>query len=253
MENCSPPRSTRGLSNYGIQDNCDCICHFQEECKMDNLNCDMSYQNKSMCNNMVNIHCISPCISHSPSPNRIRTGVNYDSDIRNVSRNISSNCLCVCDKICSCPCHCVACVCCPCVKEKQDPDTSEYYRNLYFQIKSELELEKKRNERMKYSKKMQENNMENFQKEKEILLTEIEQLKSKLAETMDKLKEEADKNMARDDEMFTFKQEELPKIKDTYEKMIKKIKEDYNKQIDYLNKQLNDLSKENMELKFKFR
>ena len=36
-------------------------------------------------------------------------------------------------------------------------------KDLYYQIKSELELEKKRNERMKYNKQMHENNIENSQ------------------------------------------------------------------------------------------
>ena len=40
---------------------------------------------------------------------------------------------------------------------------------------------------------------------------------------MNKLKDEAEKNMARDDELFTFKQEALPEIKENYERMIKKI------------------------------
>ena len=252
MKNCSPPRSTRGLSNYSIQDNCDCICHFQEECKMDNFNCDMSFQNKSMCNNMVNIHCISPCISHSPSPNRIRAGANYDSDIRNISRNMSSNCLCVCDKICSCPCHCVACVCCPCVKDRQDTQTSttDYYKNLYEQIKSELELEKKRNERMKYDRQMHKNNLQNFENEKNSLLYQNEQLKNKLDETLAKLQQEEDKNNRREQELFSFKQEELPKLQESYETLITKIKEKYEKQINCLNNQMNNLAKENVSMKY---
>ena len=224
----SPPPNTKTVSYFNRHENCDCDCHCPDDCDTDYLA--RSVRDNNLC--------------FSPSPLR--------PNIKNETHEIHSG-LCVCDKICNCPCHCISCVCCPCVKERQDPDTGEYYRNLYFQIKSELELEKKRNERMKYSKQMHENNIENSQKEKEILLTEIEQLKSKLAETMDKLKNEAEKNMARDDELFTFKQEEVPKIQDTYEKMIKKIKDDYNKQINYLNNQLSDLSKENMELKLNFK
>ena len=34
MKNCSPPGSNGLLSSYTLQDNCDCLCHFQEECKM---------------------------------------------------------------------------------------------------------------------------------------------------------------------------------------------------------------------------
>ena len=176
---------------------------------------------------------------------------NLNSEINPEIKNNSG--LCICENVCSCPCHCISCVCCPCVKERTEPDSEEYYRNLYLQIKSELELEKKRNERMKYNKKMHENNIENSKKEKEILLTEIQQLKEKLAETMNKLKEEAEKNMERDEELFNFKQEEIPKIKENYEKMIKNIKDGGNKQINYLNNQLNALAKENMELKFKLK
>ena len=208
MKNCSPPRSTRGLSNYSIQENCDCLCHYPEECKMNNFDCDVCYQNQSMCNNMLNIRCISPCSSHSPSPIRIRKAANYSSDIRNLSRHMSSsNCLCVCDKICSCPCHCVAtCVCCPCVKERQDTQTSnnDYYKNLYEQIKSELELEKKRNERMKYDKEMHKNNLQNYENEKNNLLYENEMLKNKLNETMAKLQQEEDKNNRREQEFIYF-------------------------------------------------
>ena len=155
----------------------------------------------------------------------------FSPTLMKTNSNIKKDCLCICENVCNCPCHCISCVCCPCVKERQDPDTSEYYRNLYLEIKSELELEKKRNERMKYNKKINENNMENVKKEKEILLNEIEQLKDKLGETMDKLKEETEKNIARDNELYIFKEEEIPKLKESYEKMIKKIKDDSNKQI----------------------
>ena len=37
--------------------------------------------------------------------------------------------------------------------------------------------------------------------------------------------------MARDDELYTFREEEIPKIKDSYEKMIRKLKDETNKQI----------------------
>ena len=138
----SPPPFTKTISYFNRNENCDCDCHCPEDCETDYV-----------------AHSIRDNICFSPSPMRTSSS--------KLKAEIHSG-LCVCDKVCDCPCHCISCVCCPCVKEKQDPDTSEYYRNLYFQIKSELELEKKRNERMKYSKKMQENNMENFQKEKEI-------------------------------------------------------------------------------------
>ena len=232
MRNClSPSPNMKSISYFNRNDNCDCNCHFPEECK-ENYLAQSVHENNNF---------------FSPSPMRSNIKTDFHSDIN------SNSGLCVCDNICNCPCHCISCVCCPCVKDRKDIDTSDYYRNLYLQIKSELELEKKRNERMKYNRKMHENNIENSQKEKEILLAEIEQLKTKLAETMNKLKDEAEKNMARDDELFTFKQEALPEIKENYERMIKKIKDDANNQINYLNNQLNALNKENMELKLKLK
>ena len=203
MRNClSPSPNIKSISHFNRNENCDCNCHFPEECKE-------NYLAQSMNENNI-FSSPSPC----PSPMRSNTKKDLHSEILN------NNGLCVCNNICNCPCHCITCICCPCVKDRKQIDTSDYYRNLYFQIKSELELEKKRNERMKYNKKMHENNFENAQKEKEILCTEIEQLKNKLAETMNKLKEEAEKNMARDDELFTFKQEALPEIKENYENII---------------------------------
>ena len=201
MRNClSPPPTIKSIQNYTRNSNCECNCHFTDDCEQNLLNL-TSHENNLCC---------------SPSPIRRPVKNGFQKQTKN------NYYLCSCDEICNCPCHCVTCVCCPCVKERRDPDTSEYYRNLYQQLKSELELEKKRNERMKYNKKMHENNMENSQKEKEILLQEIDQLKKKLAETMNKLKDEAEKNMERDDELFTFKQEEIPKLKETYDKKNKR-------------------------------
>ena len=174
MRNClSPPPNIKSTSYFSRNDNCDCNCHFPEDCNDEIFG--LSVQENNNCN------CFSP------SPIRRNLNSEIDPEIKNNTG------LCICENVCKCPCHCISCVCCPCVKERTEPDTEEYYRNLYLQIKSELELEKKRNERMKYNKKMHENNMENSQKEKDILLTEIEQLKEKLAETMNKLKEEAEK------------------------------------------------------------
>ena len=39
---------------------------------------------------------------------------------------------------------------------------------------------------------------------------------------MNKLKDEAEKNMECDDELFTFKKEEIPKLKETYDKKNKR-------------------------------
>ena len=110
----SPPPITKTISYFKRNENCECDCHCPEDCETDYL-----------CHSIKENNC------YSPSPMR-----------SNIKAEIHSG-LCVCDKVCECPCHCISCVCCPCVKEKEDIDTSEYYRNLYFQIKSELELEKK--------------------------------------------------------------------------------------------------------------
>ena len=216
MRNClSPSPNIKSISYFNRMDNCDCDCHYDDGCNDDLLALSARENN---------------CFSPSPMRTNIKADFHND-DIKN------AGCLCLCENVCNCPCHCISCVCCPCVKERQEPDTNDYYRNLYLEIKSELELEKKRNERMKYNKKINENNMENSKKEKEILLNEIEQLKDKLGETMNKLKEQTEKNMARDDELYTFKEEEIPK------------KDEVNKQINHLNNQLNNLSKEKIELK----
>ena len=114
----------------------------------------------------------------------------------------------------------------PYMKKRQNSDSGYFYRNLYLKFKPELDLEKKRNERMKYDKKVHENNTKNSRKEKDIYL-KIKQLKNK--------------------------QKEIPIIKETYEQMINKLKEDANKKIDYLNNQLNSLSKENMELNYRLK
>ena len=233
MRNClSPSPNIKTIPYFNRNMDCECNCHFPDDCNNDDF---LTLTTRG-----------SNCFSLSPMRSTIKSA--KCEEIKNNNEG-----LCVCENVCNCPCHCISCVCCPCGKGKSDEDKGEYYRNLYLQTKSELELEKKRNERMKYNKKMHENNMENSQKEKEILLTEIEQLKKKLAETMNKLKEQAENNMAKEDELFTFKQEEIPKIKESYEKMIKKIKDDANKEINYLNNELNALTKENMELKLKLK
>ena len=181
------------------------------------------------------------CDCHSPESNITDYLARSDRDkicyyptspMTQSSKTAMDSCVCVCEKVCECPCHCVSCVCCPCIKdrEKIDKDSSDCYKNLYFQIKNELDLEKKRNERMKYNKTMQEDNIENIQKENKLLLEEIDQLKQKLAETMNELNENRCKNI----QNFTKNEgfcccaccvhEDLSTIKDAYEKMIEKNK-----------------------------
>jgi len=140
----------------------------------------------------------------------------------------------------------VTCLCCPCVKEKKN----DYYKNLYSQIKSELEIEKRRSERMKYDKDMKSQNNE---KEKQKLVLENSQLKKQLQETLALLGEEEEKNAQRDEEVYKFKNDELPKLQQSYENLIKTLKEEKDKQINDLNNKLGDLSKENISLKYQIK
>ena len=247
MKNCSLTNSNSYMSNYYTQDNCEYIYHFPEDC---NAN-----QNKIICQNIHTIHSVSPCHSHSSSPDRIMVAAHQNKAIQNLQKNMSSGSLCICENICNCPCHCVTCVCCPCVKEKANinNNTDNYYKTLYEQVKSELELERRRNDRMKYDKQLHKNNLLNSENEKKNLLCENEQLKNKLAETMARLEQEEDKNNRRDEELFNFKNNELPKLQDSYENLIKKIKEENNKQLNGLNNQMSNLSKENISLKYQLK
>ena len=245
MKNRSPPRANANIINYYTQDNCDCSCHFPEE--------QINHQNQILCQNIHTIHSISPCHSYTPSPDRIRVSRNSNHQIQNLQKNMSSSCLCVCENICDCPCHCVTCVCCPCVKDRPAQNTDNYYKNLYTQIKSELELEKRRNDRMKYDKELHKNNLQNTEKENKNLLRENEQLKNKLAEALTRLEQEEEKNNRRDEELYNFKNDDLPKLQESYENLIKKIKEEKDKKINYLNNQLNTIAKENVSLKYQLK
>ena len=143
--------------------------------------------------------------------------------------------LCTCKEICNCPCHGVTCLCCPCVSDKSD--INDYYKNLYYQVKSELEIEKKRNDRIKYNKKLNENNIEKMKKEKEMLVLEINSLKNKVNELMNKLRKETKRN--------SFNIE----TKNEYEKTIEKM----NTQIHFLNEKNGLLTKDNSDLKLKIK
>ena len=126
MRNClSPSPNIKSKPYFNRVDNCDCNCHYDDGCNDDDL----------LTLSIKENNCFSP------SP--MRTNIKYDIHNDDISIK-NSGCLCMCENACNCPCHCISCVCCPCVKERQDPDTGEYYRNLYFEIKSELELEKKK-------------------------------------------------------------------------------------------------------------
>ena len=121
--------------------------------------------------------------------NKRKSPKSYLSQSQIISSNkdlTQSECLCTCKDMCNCPCHCLFCLCCPCVSNKGD--NNDYYKNLYYQVKSELDIERKRNDRIKYSKKVNENNVEKMKKEKDILLMENNSLKNKISELTNKLR-----------------------------------------------------------------
>ena len=124
MRNClSPSPNIKSIPYFSRKTSCDCNCHFSEDCNNDDfLTLSVRANN---------------CFSPSPMRSTLKSTLCEEIKSNNEG-------LCVCENICNCPCHCISCVCCPCVKEKRDSDYSgEYYKNLYLQIKSELELEKK--------------------------------------------------------------------------------------------------------------
>jgi len=88
----SPSPSIKSMSFFNRQKNCECDCHCPDDCEND-------YLAKSARDYNV-------CFSTSPMTQSIKT------EFETV--------LCSCDKVCNCPCHCVSCLCCPCVKERQD-------------------------------------------------------------------------------------------------------------------------------------
>ena len=174
MKSRSPREINSNLIHFKSLDNCDCNYYIQEDCNNSNIN-GMRHQNIHSKNSIV------PCLSHSPSLNQV-----------NMPSYQNCRTICICEKICNCPCHCVACICCPCVKEVSRVNTNidDYYKTLYFQAKSELENEKKRNNKIKCEKKN--------------LLLEIEQLKNKLSEAKNKLEQEEEKNNKRNEELRNF-------------------------------------------------
>ena len=65
---------------------------------------------------------------------------------------------------------------------------------------------------------------------------------------MSQLEQEEEKNMQRDEELYNFKNDELPRLQESYENLVKSIKEDKDKQINDLNNKIAGLSKENVSL-----
>ena len=219
MKTSSQNKSNPSLSNLFISDNCDCICHNLE-------NIDINSKNSIMCQKITS----NNTQKYSPSPMT-----------KNIIQKKPSENPCLCDKTCLCSCHSNICLCCPCVKDNK----SEYYKNLYSQIKSELEIEKRRSDRLKFDKEM---NKQNFEKEKQNLILENNQLKQQLSETLALLEREEEKNNIRDEELYNFKNSEFPKLQQSYENLINSMKEEKDKQLNEMNIKIEELTKENISL-----
>ena len=222
MQTNSSHQSNPSISKIYITDNCDCMCHYPDDIEINEEN--SFFQNNPP--------------SNQQSQKYIQSKLK-----QKLFRKKNCENLCVCDKPCSCSCHSSICVCCPCVKER----SSDYYKNLYSQIKSELEIEKRRSERMKFDKEM---NKDNFEKEKKNLILENSQLKKQISEIMTLLEREEEKNAQRDQEVFNYQNDELPKLQQSYENLIKSIKEENDKKINDINNKIIELSKENLSLKY---
>ena len=140
MKKITPPRESTNMTDFYSLDNCECSCHFREDCKINE-------QNKLMYNKFHTIHSISPYHAHLASADCLNANEKQNKKMEVLQPSISSGYLCECENICNCPCHCTSCVCCPCVKERSQTseieNTENYYKKLYIQIKSELEIEKK--------------------------------------------------------------------------------------------------------------
>jgi len=216
MKTTSSHHSNQPVSNLFNTDNCNCICHYPDDIEIDE-------------EENINLHKTEE-YNQSPFQKKLFQKKNSES-------------LCICDKECSCTCHFETCLCCPCVKEKK----VDYYKNLYSQIKSELEIEKRRSDRLKFDKEM---NKKNFEKEKQNLILENNQIKKQLAEALALLEKEEEKNAQRDDEVYNFKNDELPKLQKSYDNLIKSMKEEKDKQINDMNFKLEELTKENLSLKY---
>ena len=112
---------------------------------------------------------------NSQYPNALSSSMSLGEKTNKIFRgNRSKN-----DVECTCSCHYSSVLCCPCDKGK-DSISSDYYKDLYMQVKSELEIEKKKNDRISYSQKLHDNNLQASMKEKQNLLSDINHLKAEL-------------------------------------------------------------------------
>ena len=92
-----------------------------------------------------------------------------------------------------------------------------------------------------------------LEKDNKSLICENTRLKNQLSEAMSQLEQEEEKNMQRDEELYNFKNDELPRLQESYENLVKSIKEDKDKQINDLNNKIAGLSKENVSLKYQLK
>ena len=103
---------------------------------------------------------------------------------------------------------------------------------------------------MKFEK---EKNMKKSEKEKKKIIKENSKLKQQLSEALAQLEQEEEKNEQRDEELYNFKNDELPKLQESYENLIKSVKEEKDKQLIEMNNKMANLAKENVSLKYQLK
>ena len=236
MKNNSINVKNINLLHYRSQNNCDCYCHSPE--KIETNHC----HSQERINNIHSLK-LSHCRSYSHSPDHAHKKSYNNISIKNFRENIIG-CPCICQNLCNYPFHCVTCFCCHCHQEKiySNENQDNIYRSLYSQIKTELEYEKNRNDKDSKSKSSQ------YKKKK--ILYENKRLKNKLSKAISKIEKDKVKYNKREEELYNFKNEKIPKMKGYYENIIKKLKEENNKPISSLKNQIYFLAKENLSLKY---
>ena len=96
MKNCSPNRNNIDISKYYSIENCECNCHYPDDC-------DISKKNNMLFKNIHTIHhSVSPLHTNSSSSNHIQSSVNRTKSFNNLQTNMSDGIICVCDNICDC-------------------------------------------------------------------------------------------------------------------------------------------------------
>ena len=74
---------------------------------------------------------------------------------------------------------------------------------------------------------------------------ENNQIKKQLADALNLLQREEEKNARRDNEVYNFKNDELPKLQQSYENLIKSMREEKDKCLIDMNKKIEELTKQN--------